>query len=145
MSEPHPGELPPLGEPTPALARRRDGAWYRRTPVVAAVGLLIGALAGFGVGRSLDDGSAEETATNRPPVQPSVVSSPTTTPPAPTLPEDCVEALRSAEASLQLLQQGFQHLRGFQLERVEDVLGDLDRLRALVTAQVLACQEQLRR
>lgn len=145
MPEPHPRELPPLGEPTPALVHHQEGAWYRSRPVAAAVGLLIGVLVGFGLGRSLDDGSGEESASNRPPVQPSVVTSSTTVPAAPELPGDCAQALRSAEAALQLLEQGFQNLRRFEVERVEEVLADLNRLRVQVTERVVACQEQLRR
>ncbi len=138
-----PGDQPPLGEPTPALARPRSGSWYGNPLVAAALGLLAGLVAGFGIGRSLDQGSAEETSPKPVPTRPPVVT--TTVPPPPTLPADCDQALRSAEDVVQLLEHGFQNLRRLQVDRVEQVVAELARLRSEVTARVVGCQEQLRR
>lgn len=138
-----PGDQPPLGEPTPALARRRSGSWHGNSFVAAALGLLFGLVAGFGVGRSLGQGSAEETSSKPVPTRPSVLT--TTVPPPPTLPADCDQALQSAEEVVQLLEHGFQNLRRLQVDRVEQVVADLGRLRSEVTARVVGCQEQLRR
>ncbi|HWC11730.1 MAG TPA: hypothetical protein VG455_10950 [Acidimicrobiales bacterium] len=143
MPEPRRDELPPLGEPTPALVRRRPGVWYRSGAFAAAVALVVGLVLGFAVGRSIDDGSERGAPAARSPVTPSTSPS-TTTVVVPALPDDCADALRAAEQVLQLLGQGFETLRRFQVERIEEVLADLDRLRRRVTARIAACQEQLR-
>ena len=145
MPEPHPNELPPLGEPSPALDHRRQGLWYRRVSVVAVVALLVGSVVGFGVGRSLDSRSTAETPKARPSERPTVGGPSTTVVTVPALPADCSDALRSAEQALQLLAQGFESLRRFHVDRIDAVLADLDWLRGHVTARVVACQEQLRR
>ncbi len=140
---PQPAEQPPLGEPVPAVAGDGARSRYKNPFFGAAIGLLIGVVAGFVVGRSLDAGSSDESAPNPRTVQPSVVT--TTVPSARALPRDCEEALRSAETVVQLLDHGFQSLRRLQIERVEEVVANLGRLRGQVTANVVACHEQLRR
>ncbi len=137
------GGEPPLGEPVPALVGDGGPSWYRNPFFGAAVALLVGVVAGFVVGRSVDGGSAEERASNPRPVQPSVVT--TTVPPARALPPDCEEALRFAETVVQLLDHGFQSLRQLRVERAEEVVADLGRLRGQVTSKLVACHEQLRR
>lgn len=144
MPEPHPDELPPLGEPTPALDHRRQGPWYGSVSVVAVVALLVGSVVGFGVGRSLHRRSTADAPEARSSERPTV-GGPSTVVTVPALPADCSDALRSAEQALQLLAQGFESLRRFHVDRIEAVLADLDRLRGHVTARVVACQEQLRR
>ncbi len=141
---PQPEEQPPLGEPAPALSAGREGSWYRSPLFVAAVALLVGAVAGFVAARSLDDDSSQEASSEARPRQTTVVTTTTVAPVRP-LPPDCEEALRSAESVVQLLEHGFQSLRQLQVERIEEVVADLGRLRGQVTASVVACQEQLRR
>lgn len=142
MAGPRPEEQPALGETTPALLRRRSRPWYSSPFFAAALGLLVGVVAGFGVGTSVDDDSTGESSRNPRPLPPSVVT--TTVPPATALPGDCEEALRSAESVVQLLEQGFRSLRRLQVERIEEVLADLGRLRSQVTANLVGCQAQLR-
>ena len=142
MAGPHSEEQPPLGETTPALLARRGDSSYSSSLFVGAVGLLVGVAVGFGAATSLHDHSTEESSPKARPVPPPVV---TTAPPARVLPSDCEQALRSAETVVQLLEQGFQSIRRFEVERIEEVLADLGRLRSQVTANVVGCQEQLRR
>lgn len=135
-------DLPPLGEPTPALTGPTR-PWYR-APVPVGVlglvlGLVLGAVIGVGVGGGGDSGGSTEMAadTDKPAPRKSSTTSVATAPP------ECVDALRSAEQALQLVQQGVQSLRDLRVNDVDRTVSDLDRLRGGFSASARRCQERL--
>lgn len=156
MSERTDEDVPPLGEPTPAHRHRPgDGsAWYRRTPAVAAGSLLLGLLVGAAFGRALGDangteGSATEQGAGVPTAEVAEVpgtTSTTTTAMRPstttvTLASACLEAIRSTEQALGLLDQGLQSLRQLDLNDLDEVLDDMNEVRDGFRRRVEECLE----
>ncbi len=145
MSDQIDDDLPPLGEPTPALPRRRRAhdPW-RHVPVVALVALGVGLLGGLALGLLLaggDDGPAE-TASGTTPVDTSPPSTTTTT--LATVPAECLETIRSAEQALVLLDQGVRSLRGLQIADTERALADMERLRRSFAGHARDCLDKAR-
>ena len=138
MSDATDEELPPLGEPTPSgpspPASRRT-----RLPVViaAAVALFVGLAAGFGLATVLDDDGGSE-AVRRPAAETPTTGPPTT---ADTLPEECVATMRSAQQTLQLLDQGLRDLRNLNLGEVDGAVREVQQLREGLDADVRRCLE----
>lgn len=136
MAEPTDDD-PPLGAPTPARAPRTPsgGAWYRRTPAVATAALALGLLVGIVVGRAAGDGDGVEDGAAEPAAQVGQTERSTTTTEvgasttAVTLASECVETIRSAEQALGLLNQGLESLRQLDVSDLDEILGDMQRLR----------------
>ncbi len=140
-------ELPRLGEATFLRPPRSDNgpAWYRRAWLVGIGGLVVGVLMGFGLAAVFDDAGVEEgngdvvdmdddRGERRP-------TGPPTTTPVITVPPACVEAMRSAQQSLTVLDQGVQGLRQFDVGDVDRMLADLQELRGKLTERVRDCLE----
>ncbi|MDP8988405.1 MAG: hypothetical protein M3N11_08680, partial [Actinomycetota bacterium] len=132
-----------------------DGAaWYRRTPAVAAGSLLLGLLVGAAFGRALGDangteGSATEQGADVPAADvaevPGTETPTTTTAMRPsttvTLASACLEAIRSTEQALGLLDQGLQSLRQLDLNDLNEVLNDMNEVRDGFRRRVEECLE----
>lgn len=142
MTDRNDEELPPLGERTPGRpARPRSTTpWYERPPVVALAGLCVGLLLGFGLASMIDDGGERAAVEGDAPVETTLGR--TTTTIAASLPPECVEAIRSAEQSLTLLDQAFQNARRFDVENLDRMLADLDQLRRSLSERIRACVER---
>ncbi len=138
-------ELPPLGEPTPARPSQHGAAsaWHRRAWLVGLAGLVVGLLVGFGLASVVDDDEGDDVVAmndgGRPDPKATQPATPTT---AVTVPEVCVEAMRSAQQSLTVLDQGFQGLRRFDVGDVDRTLTDLQELRGKLTERVRECLER---
>lgn len=137
---PEPGQnLPPLGERVPAVRARRS--LRPRTGLVvagvaAAAGLVTGIFVGAGLGGS--DGSPSGG-----PVPASAPTLPaTTSPPATAVPPECVEAMRSAEQALRLLEQGLETVRRLRFEDAEGLLAEMQRLRSGFSGRVQGCLDR---
>lgn len=139
------GGLPPLGEPTPVHPARSSAgsAWYRRAWVVGLASLVVGLLVGFGLASVFDDDGNDDVVAmdDEGPRDPKPTQPPTPTT-AVTVPEACVEAMRSAQQSLTVLDQGFQGLRRFDAGDVDRTLTDLQELRGKLTERVRECLER---
>ncbi len=143
MPEASSEDLPPLGEPTPAVTRPSP-PWYK-TPAPVGIlgvmlGLVLGAVIGLAVGNGDESERARELATE---TDTSIRREPTTTSSVVTMPPECVDALRSAEQALQLVQQGIQSLRDLRVNDVDRTISDLDRLRNGFSGTVRRCNERL--
>jgi len=103
------------------------------------LGLVLGAAAGLAVGDKDQRGEQTEVATE---TDASDRRGPPTTS-VPAVPPECLEALRSAEQALQLVQQGAQSLRDLQVGDVNRTISDLDRLRSGFSSSVDRCEERL--
>jgi hypothetical protein len=135
-------QLPPLGEPTPGRARRPGGhtAWYKRPSVVGLAGTCIGLLLGLGVGALMEDDRGQAPVDVEQPVETTAPRRTTTTVAA--LPPECVAAIRSAEQSLNLLDQVFQTARRFDVVEFDRMLSELQDVRRSLTERVRACVER---
>lgn len=126
MSEPTSDGLPPLGQPTPAHRRRSS---RQHSPLLTAgVALVVGVLIGIPLGRTFDGTEPAEPALPDAPATAEPTALPSTTTAA-TLPESCLQTIRSAQQALVLLDEGLQSLAEFDLGDVERALADMDRLR----------------
>ena len=134
--------LPPLGERTPAPARRSDPGtpWYRRAPVVGLAGLAVGLLLGWGLAAATGT-DEERAAVDVAPVETTVPAGRTTTT-VPTLPRECADAIRTAEQSLTLLDQAFQTARRFDVGELDRMVSELDEVRRSLADRVRACVER---
>ncbi len=134
--------LPPLGERTPARSRRSDPGtpWYRRAPVAGLAGLAVGLLLGLGLAAATDS-DQEGASLDVEPVETTVPARRTTTT-VPTLPPECADAIRTAEQSLALLDQGFQTARRFNVGELDRMLSELQEVRRSLTDRVRACVER---
>lgn len=141
MTDRNDEELPPLGERTPGRPARPRSAtpWHTRPPVVALAGLCVGLLLGFGLASIIDDEGERAAIEGDAPVETTLRRTTTT---APSLPPECVEAIRSAEQSLTLLDQAFQTARRFDVENLDRMLADLDELRRSLSERIRACVER---
>ena len=134
--------LPPLGERTPAPARRSDPGmpWYRRAPVVGLAGLAVGLLLGWGLAAATGS-DQERAAVDDAPVETTVPAGSTTTT-VPTLPRECADAIRTAEQSLTLLDQAFQSARRFDVGELDRMVSELEEVRRSLADRVRACVER---
>lgn len=130
-------DVPPLGEPTP----RRRSPVRNPLPLVAVASLVVGLVGGFALGRVVADDDVRDEAADDAGRVPTTLPRPTTTA-AITVPAECQDALRSAEQALGLLDEGFQSLRTFQIGEVEAVLGEMQRLRGVLSDRVRECLEE---
>jgi len=145
MADEREEELPPLGEATPHRRSGPDVAppWYRRLWVVGLACLVVGALLGFGLAAIVDGGDEDTVAIG----EAGEVDRSSRTPPSTTtttvvaVPPECVEAMRSAQQSLGVLDQGFQGLRRLNVGDVERVLADLEEVRRNLSERVRECLE----
>lgn len=148
MFDPTDEGSPPLGEPTPL--RQHGGAHRPRRPrrrpwLGAAIALVIGLGAGFGLGQLVDgdggrDGGrdAESAAAAgddrfRP--------TPATT--APTVPAECVETIRSAQQALALLEKGLEDLRDFDVVALDSAGREMQRLQQRLDRRVRQCAARI--
>ncbi len=141
MSEHSSQDLPPLGEPTPALAGP-SRPWYQAPVPVGILGLVLGLVLGAIMGAAVGNGAESEGGTEVATDNDTSAQRGTTTS-VPTAPPECVEALRSAEQALQLVQQGVQSLRHLRVDDVDRTISDLDRLRSGFSSTVGRCQDRL--
>lgn len=137
---PEPGHnLPPLGERVPAVRARRS--LRPRTGLVvgglaAAAGLVTGIFVGAGL-------QSSEPIPSGGPVPTSVPTIPaTTSPPPAAVPPECVDAMRSAEQALRLLEQGLETVRRLKFEDAEGLLAEMQRLRSGFSGRVQACLDR---
>ncbi len=143
MPEQSSEDLPPLGEPTPAVTGP-SRPWYRAPAPVGTLGLVLGLVLGTLVGLAVGDGDESERATEAATdTDMSVRGEPTTTSSVATVPPECLDALRSAEQALQLVQHGAQSLRDLRVNDVDRTISDLDRLRNGFSGTVRRCNERL--
>ena len=138
-------QLPPLGEPTPGRPGPVEASTprhSRKAPVVGLVGLVVGALLGFGLASivGVGDDDDDNVAMDRNGRVQSLRQTTTTT--AVTVPPECVDAVRSAQQSLNLLDQGFQSLRRLEVGDVERMLARLQELRGDLADRVRECLER---
>ena len=143
MSDGNDELLPPLGERTPARARRSDPGppWYRRAWVVGLAGVGVGLLLGLGLAAATDTDEERATVDVEEPVETTVPVRRTTTT-VPTLPRECADAIRTAEQSLTLLDQAFQTARRFDVVELDRMLSELQEVRRSLTDRVRACVER---
>ena len=139
MSDATDQDLPPLGTPT-RLAP--DSARIRRQLVIAAaVALIVGLAAGFGLATALDGDGGSEALHPPPGDTPAASTVPATT--GDSLPEECVATVRSAQQTLELLDQGLRDLRNLNLGGVDTAVNEVQRLRGTLDQEIRRCAERI--
>ena len=143
MPEQSSEDLPPLGERTPAVTGS-SRPWYQAPAPVGALCLVLGLVLGAVIGMAVGDGDERERRTEvATGTDTSVAGVATTTSSVATVPPECLDALRSAEQALQLVQQGAQSLRDLRVNDVDRTISDLDQLRRGFSGSVRRCNERL--
>lgn len=144
MSEPTVDEVPPLGERTPARpSRPRFETLRGHAAVVGAVGLVVGMLAGFGLARLTDGAASGRDAATAPPEAALDDRSPATT--AVTVPEQCVETIRSAQRAAAAFDRGVQAMRNLDVAALQEAGEDIQRLRPALDGPLERCLERVAR
>ena len=140
MPEPSHDDLPPLGQPNPPRSGRVGAPGSGTTPLVAAIALAVGLLGGIPVGMAFGEETADEPAPDTSGDDVEQTTAPTTTTVV-ELPDECVDTIRSAQQALVLLDEGVQSLGELDLNGVEEVLADIDRLREGFARRAQECLE----
>jgi hypothetical protein len=144
MSEPTVDEVPPLGERTPDRPSRPRLATVRgHGAVVGTVGLVVGMLAGFGLARLTDGTAAGGDAATAPPEASLDDPSPATT--AVTVPEQCVETIRSAQRAVAAFDRGVQAMRDLDVAALQEAGEDMQRLQSALDGPLERCLERVAR
>ena len=142
MSKPTIDEIPPLGERTPTRSSRpRFTALRGHAAVVGTVALVVGMLAGFGLARLTDGAAAGEDAATASPEASLDDRSPA--PGAVTVPQECVEMIRSAQRALAAFDRGVQAVRSLNVAALQEAGEDMQRVRPALDGPLERCLERV--